>query len=143
MRKIILAMFCMLFTVSMARAADAPIVVTGAWVRASLGQSGTTAGYMKIENRGASEDKLLSVAMPSAGMAHLHESTMKDGIMQMKAVDSLVLKPGQSLEMKPGAMHIMVMGLKSALKAGETVRLDLQFEYAGRISVDAEVRAVK
>ena len=81
--------------------------------------------------------------MPAAGMAHLHESTMKDGVMQMKAVDALVLKPGQSLEMKPGGFHIMVMGLKTALKAGETVRLDLQFEHAGRITVDAEVRGVK
>ncbi len=141
MRKICLMALCFLFTVS-AGAADAPIVVHDAWLRASLGQSPNTAGYMKIENRGAAEDKLVSVSVAGANMAHVHESTMKDGVMQMKAVDALSLKPGAAVEFKPGGLHVMVMGLKTPLKAGETIQLRLQFARAGEITVDAQVRGL-
>lgn len=141
MPKIFLMVLCLLFAAS-ASAADAPIVVHDAWLRASLGQSPNTAGYMKIENRGASEDKLIGVTVSGANMAHVHESIMKDGVMQMNAVDALTIKPGQAMEMKPGGLHVMIMGLKTPIKVGETIQLRLQFARAGEITVDAQVRGV-
>jgi copper(I)-binding protein len=141
MQKIYLMMLCIVFA-GAAHAADATITVHDAWLRASLGQSPNTAGYMKIENRGATEDRLVSVAVAGANMAHVHESVMKDGVMQMKAVDALSVKPGEAVEFKPGGLHVMVMGLKTPLKAGETVQLRLQFARAGEITVNAQVRGL-
>ena len=138
MRAILFAILCLVFAPTV-QAAD--VSVSDAWLRASLGQSPNTAGYMKIENRGTAEDKLVGVNM-ATGMAHLHESAMKDGVMQMKAVDALTIKPGETVELKPGGLHIMVMGLKTPLKAGETVPLRLQFARGGEITVNAEVRGV-
>ena len=134
----------MLLACGSAMAADsAGITVTAAWVRASLGQSSTTAAYIKVENKGTTEDKLLSVSTPAAAMAHLHESVSSNGIMQMNAVPALVIKPGQTVELTPGGMHIMVMNLKAPLKAGATMPLMLKFEKAGEIKVEAEVRGLK
>lgn len=144
-----MAATCIILTGGAALAADAPaadaraaIVVTHAWVRASLGQSPTTAAYLRIENRGATEDRLLAVATPAAATAHLHESVAKDGIMRMQAVNSLGIKPGQSIELAPGGLHIMMMGLKSPLKVGQTIPVKVRFEGAGEIEVDAEVRGL-
>lgn len=136
--------FCFLVLAFMfsATAHAADVAVSDAWLRASLGQSPNTAGYMKIKNNGAAEDKLVGVTVTGAGMAHVHESLTKNGIMEMKAVEALTIKPGETVELKPGGLHVMVMGLKTALKAGDTVALRLQFARAGEITVDAQVRGV-
>ena len=138
------AVTCLMLNGGAALAADAPraIVVTQAWVRASLGQTPTTAAYLKIENRGAAEDRILSGATPAAAAAQLHESVSTDGIMRMQAVKSLGINPGQSLELAPGGLHIMIMGLKSPLKAGQTIPIKLRLERAGEIEVEAEVRGL-
>jgi copper(I)-binding protein len=60
----------------------------------------------------------------------------------MKAVDTLSVKPGEAVEFKPGGLHVMVMGLKTPFKAGETVQLHLHFARAGEITVNAQVRGL-
>jgi copper(I)-binding protein len=142
MRAIILAL-SILFSAG-AHASDPTIVVSGAWVRQSLGQTGMTAGYLLIENKGAQDDTLVNITTSVGAVAHLHENSMKDGVMSMKPVQNLPIKAGQSLEMKPGSgLHIMIMGLKSPLMAGDPLTLDLEFERAGHIKVDAKVRAIE
>ena len=119
------------------------IVVSDAWFRASLGKVPTTAAYFKLENRGAAADKLLAISTPAAGMAHIHESIETNGIAQMRPVPSIVLKPGESVQLAPGGLHVMVMNLKAPIIAGEKVPLVLRFEKAGEVKVEAEVRGLK
>ena len=133
--------FLVLWFAFTAAAQAADVTVTDAWLRASLGQSPNTAGYMKIKNNGAGEDKLVAVSVAGANMAHVHESAMKDGVMQMNTAD-MTIKPGEVVELTPGGLHIMVMGAKTAFKAGETVQLRLRFARAGEITVDAQVRGL-
>ncbi len=136
-----LLLFLVLFS-NAAFAADT-IVVSDAWLRASLGKVPTTAAYFKVENRGAAPDKLLSISTTAAGMAHLHESVETNGVAQMRPVPSIELKPGQSVVLAPGGLHVMVMNLKAPLIAGEKVPLVLRFEKAGEVKVEAEVRGLK
>jgi copper(I)-binding protein len=137
------AVFGLLFSTT-APAGEASVIVSGAWVRQSLGQTGMTAGYLVIENKGAQDDKLVNITTSIDAVAHLHENSMKDGVMSMKPVQNLPIKAGQSLEMKPGSgLHIMIMGLKSPLMPGDPLTLDLEFERAGHIKVDAKVRGIE
>lgn len=124
-------------------AAEPGIVVSDAWLRASIGKVPTTAAYFKLENTGATEDRLLAVSTPAAGMAHIHESIETNGIAQMRPVPAIALKPGAQVALVPGGLHVMVMNLKVPLKAGERVPLVLRFEKAGEVRVEAEVRGLK
>lgn len=135
---------CLLLGAVAARASDAPsaVVVSDAWMRASLGQVPDTTAYLKIENHGSTEDKLLSVATPAAAMAHLHQSATTNGVMTMAAVAPVVIKPGETIELAPGGLHVMLMSLKAPLETGQTVPLVLKFERAGVIEVQAEVRGL-
>ena len=47
-----------------------------------------------------------------------------------------------SVELKPGSYHIMLIGLKKPLKAGETIPLTLDFEKAGKVSITVPIRAI-
>ena len=54
---------------------------------------------------------------------------MTDGVMKMRLLDKgLEIKPGQTVELKPGGYHLMFMGLREGLKDGEAVKARLIFE---------------
>jgi copper(I)-binding protein len=59
----------------------------------------------------------------------------------MRPIDYVEVPANGEAELKPGGMHIMLIGLKRDLKAGEKIPLVLVFENAGEIDVQAEVRA--
>ena len=121
----------------------AAVDVGDAWVRATVpGQSGTGA-FMKLN--APSGARLVGVATPAAGVAEVHEMKMEGNTMKMRAAPALELPPRQTVELKPGGYHVMLMDLKKALVVGETVPLTLEFvDPAGRKAVarvDVPVRA--
>jgi copper(I)-binding protein len=125
------------------------IVVKDAWTRSAgmmgaqegEGAGGNGTAYMLIVNSGNLGDKLLRVDSEIAGAVELHKSEMKDGIMRMNPVDYIEIPANGQIELKPGGLHIMLIGLERELKEGDTVMLNLVFERYGDLSVSAEVRA--
>ena len=51
---------------------------------------------------------------------------MDKDVMKMSAVPALDLPAGQTVELKPGSYHLMLMDLKQALPKDSTVALTLQ-----------------
>lgn len=101
--------------------------VSGAWVRATVpGQSGT-GGFMSLRSKDGPL-QLLGFSTTVAGSAELHEMAMDGNVMRMRPVASLDLPVGQSVELKPGGHHLMLMSLKAPLKAGSSVPLVLKLK---------------
>jgi copper(I)-binding protein len=108
-----------------------------AWARATPGKAETGAAYLTIQS--ATPDRLTAVSTPVAGKAELHEMTMQGGVMKMRSLAALELPAGQAVVLKPGALHIMLVGLKQPLHVGESFPLTLEFEKAGRREVNVVV----
>jgi copper(I)-binding protein len=103
--------------------APAPVVVEGAWARASVaGQSGTGA-FMRLTAR--EPLALVGVRSPVAGVAEIHEMKMDGDVMRMRAIPQLPLPSGQAVELRPGGYHLMLMNLKAPLSAGSQVPVTL------------------
>jgi copper(I)-binding protein len=103
-------------------------VVEGAWVRTAVaGQQGTGA-FMRITARQAMQ--LIGVTSPVAGTAEVHEMRMDGDIMRMRRITKLDLPPGQTVELKPGGYHLMLMDLKQPVATGSAVPLTLLFRDA-------------
>ena len=66
--------------------------------------------------------------------------TMENDVMKMFPVDYMELPAGGSLELKPGGKHIMLIGLHEMLEVGQTAMVVLEFEKAGEMTVEAEIR---
>jgi copper(I)-binding protein len=98
------------------------------------------AAYMVIKNSGSAPDKLLKARCDVANSVELHQTEMKDNVMAMHPVESLDVPANGQVELKPGGYHIMLIGLKQGLKAGDKPTLTLAFEKAGTITIEAEVR---
>jgi periplasmic copper chaperone A len=109
-----------------AAAAQAQTTVKDAWVRGTVAQQKATGAFMQITS--AQGGKLVSVQTPAAGIAEIHEMKMSGDVMKMGAVPSLDLPAGRVVELKPGGYHLMMMDLKQALKAGDSVPFTLVIE---------------
>ena len=126
-----------------APAAAAPVTVEGAWVRPTVpGQKGTGA-FMRITAKEGM--KLVGAASPAAGVTEVHEMKMEGNVMRMRAITALDLPAGQTVELKPGGYHVMLMDLKAALPKDTTVPITLMLRDAGgaqqRLELSVPVRS--
>jgi hypothetical protein len=103
----------------------------------------TGAVYMTLDNTSASADRLTGGSSDVADKVQIHEMSVVNGVMQMRQLaDGLPVPAGGSVVLKPGSYHVMLIGLKKPLTAGETFPLTLTFAKAGNISVTVAVQAI-
>jgi copper(I)-binding protein len=113
------------------------IVIEQPWSRATPVKVG--GAYMTLRNNGAVPDKLVKVTSPIAEKAEIHETKVEGGMAMMRPVGAIELKRRSSVQLKPGGLHVMLMGLQRPLKEGERIKLTLTFERAGTIEIEARV----
>ncbi|RUW26664.1 copper chaperone PCu(A)C [Mesorhizobium sp. M4B.F.Ca.ET.215.01.1.1] len=113
------------------------------WSRATPAGAKVAGGYFTIINKGSSPDRLLAIASDISEKAELHEMGVKDGVMTMRPVSGgLEIPPGGKVALKPGAYHLMFVGLKRQPKQGEKFPATLTFEKAGSVTVEFEVEGM-
>lgn len=117
------------------------ITVGHPYARATAAGQPTGGGFMKLIN-GGGNDKLLSVSADVSKAVELHEMKMEGDVMKMRQVDGIELQAGKTVELKPGSYHVMFIGLKAPLKAGDSFPVKLKFEKAGEVTVDVKVEAL-
>lgn len=121
----------------------ADLTITAPWARATPAGAKVAGGYVRITNAGKEPDRLVGASIAVAGRAEIHEMTVKDGVMRMQGLEKgLEIKPGESVELKPGGFHLMFMDLSGGLKEGETVKGTLIFEKAGTLPVEFKVAPI-
>ena len=119
------------------------LVITQAWTRATPGGAKVGGGYLTIENKGSSPDKLIGGSTDAAGKLEVHEMTTENGIMKMHPVaGGLTIAPGKTVKLTPGGYHLMLMELKHPFKQGGKVPVTLRFEKAGNVSVTLDVQGI-
>lgn len=120
-------------------AVHAQVRVDGAWARATVPSQSATGAFMRLT---AERDVVLTgLSSPVAGVVQVHEMSMDKDIMRMRPVDQLALKAGQTIELKSGGLHIMMMELKMQIKVGEVVPLTLSFRSADGSMSTVEAKA--
>ena len=113
------------------------------WARATPKGAMVAGGYLKIVNTGDAADRLVGGSTPAAGKFEIHEMSMDGGVMKMRPLPKgLEIKPGQTVELKPGSYHLMFVGLKEPFEQGKRVKGTLQFEKAGTVEVEYAVEAM-
>jgi copper(I)-binding protein len=106
----------------------------------ATGATGNSAIYMTIKNSGPSADRLVKAACDAAGSTELHTAAMVNGVMQMRPVEAIDVPATGVATLAPGGFHVMLIGLKQDLKAGDSVKVTLTFERFGPLTIIAPVR---
>src|SRR4029078_6147985 len=113
------------------------------WARATPKGSEVAGGYMKLINTGKESDRLIGGSVPIAGKFEIHQMSMDRGVAKMPVQPhGIEIKPGETVELKPGSYHLMFVGLKEPFEKGKRVKGTLQFEKAGTVEVEYAVEAV-
>jgi copper(I)-binding protein len=101
-----------------------------------------SAAFMTLRNMGGEANALIAASSPAANVVELHTHTMDDGMMKMRRVEQIDIPAKGETELKPGGLHIMLIGLKQQLKPGIKVALTLKFSDGTESTVDAPVQDV-
>jgi copper(I)-binding protein len=115
-----------LLAAALAGTAHAQVEVQDPWVRGMVETQKASGAFMRLTSR--SPARLAGASSPVAGLVEIHQTTMEGGVMRMRRVDAVELPAGQTVELKPGGYHVMLMHVQRALKEGETVPLTLVVE---------------
>jgi len=119
------------------------LVITQAWSRATPGGAKIAGGYLTIENKGSTPDRLIKGTADISSRIEVHEMAVNNGVMTMRELDKgLAIEPGKTVKLAPGGFHLMLMDLKGQLKQGDKVPVTLEFERAGKVTVSFDVQGV-
>ncbi len=121
-------------------AVQAQVRIDEPWVRTTVAPQKTTGAYMTITS--SHGGKLVAASSPLAASVEVHEMKMDGDMMRMRAIDALALPAGTRVELKPGAYHMMLLGLKAPVKAGDVVPITLVVEDAKGKRDSVDVKAV-
>lgn len=147
MRKRFLALSTALAVCALATAAAAAdytlgeIKIEHPWARASAGAAANGAAYMTIATSGTTSDQLVKAASPVAGKVELHTHILDGDVMRMRPVSGITVNVGEPAVLRPGGLHVMLIGLNEPLKPGSQFPLTLTFEKAGTVTVQVDVEA--
>src|SRR6202035_6099799 len=73
------------------------LVIAQAWSRATPGGAKVAGGYLTIENKGSTADRLIGGSGDVTDRIEVHEMTTSNGVMTMRALDEgLVIEPGKT-----------------------------------------------
>lgn len=138
-RVLLLAASLMGFTVcaGAAETTAGTLAIENPWARASAGSA--AGAFLTIRNDGG-DDKLVAVTSSAASDVQLHVTIKEGDVMKMRAVDGLDIPAHGEAVLQPGGSHIMLMGLKTPLKEGDSLPLTLHFAKAGMVDVVASVQ---
>jgi copper(I)-binding protein len=116
------------------------LAIVQPWARATPRGAAVAGAYLTITNKGSQADRLMGGSTAVANRFELHSMEIEDGIAKMRPVEGgLEIKPGQTVELKPGSFHVMLIGLKQPLQPSQHVKGTLVFEKAGKVDVEFSV----
>ena len=115
------------------------IKIEGAYTRTTVPGQKVAGGFMKIIDQGAA-DHLIGASSSVADEVQLHTMSMEGNTMQMRQVRAIDVPAAGTVELKPGGLHLMLIGIKTPLKAGDLIAVKLKFAKAGEVEVKLPVQ---
>ena len=126
--------------VSIAAVFGADIEIERAYARASIPNVPNSAAFFVIKNNSDKDIAITSANSDIAEKNELHTHIKENQMLKMMKIEKLVVPAKSSLELKSGGDHVMLMGLKKELKAGDEINLELSFSDGDKKSIKVPVK---
>jgi copper(I)-binding protein len=132
----------LLTAVSLA-AQGADVSIGDPYARAVPPGQPNSAVFMSLENRSGQTQALVGAESGVSEIVELHTHVEEGGMMRMRRIEKIEVPAGETVTLKPGGLHVMLIGLKQTLEPGDAVDLTLVFEDGSRMPVQAPVRRIE
>ena len=125
---------------SIAAVFGADVEIDGAYARASIPNVPNSAAFFVIKNNSDKDIAITSANSDAAQKNELHTHIKENKMMKMMKIEKLVVPAKSSLELKSGGDHVMLIGLKKELKAGDEISLELSFSDGDKKKIKVPVK---
>ena len=126
--------------VSIAAVFGADVEIDGAYARASIPNVPNSAAFFVIKNNSDKDIAITSANSDIAEKNELHTHIKENQMLKMMKIEKLVVPAKSSLELKSGGDHVMLIGLKKELKAGDEINLELSFSDGDKKKIKVPVK---
>ncbi len=116
------------------------LVVSDAWTRATA--PGQDSAMVQLVITSHQDGALTGASSKVAQAAELHSMVYEHGVMKMRQVDAVELSAGKALDFGEAGYHLMLLGLKKPLKAGEKIALTFNVRFAKGKEQSVKVKAI-
>lgn len=123
-----------------AQAAGPAVTVEHAWARATPPGAANGAAFMVLVNQGPRDTALVRAKSDAARAVELHTHRVEDGVARMRPVPDIPVAAGGRTELRPGGLHIMLIGLKAPLVDGAQLPMTLDFADGSELRVVLPIR---
>lgn len=110
------------------------------------GQPNGAMYIQEIRNASSQADELIGARSAQAKSMEVHRMSMENNVMTMREITGIPIAASGKIAMDRGnkeGYHLMLMGLASPLKEGETFQVTLLFRHAGEIQVNVAIEKPK
>jgi len=142
-RRLMTAVLAGAALISLPALADDSIKIEDPHVRLVPPGTPNTGAFMVIKNTGNTDHKVVKAESPVSKVVELHNHINDNGVMRMRPVEGIELKAKGEAVLKPGSLHIMLIGLKQDLKEGEVVPITLKLDDGSSTKIEAPVRKIQ
>mgnify|MGYP000891582030 CR=1 FL=1 len=123
------------------------IIIENSWVRAAAPGTKVMAAYMTIENNSLQAIEMDMKRIISKGFekTEVHKSSL-NGMMTMEKIDTLIIKPNESMVLEPGGLHFMLINPETVPQKNTTVEMLIFFKKENEaevVRIEAVVRSQK
>lgn len=118
------------------------VLIANPYVRAVPAVMQNSGAFMTFENTGGADHAVVSAFSSAAKVVELHTHVNDGGVMRMRQIPRIDVAAGGSTELKPGGLHVMLIGLQRPLVPGDNVEIGLTFADGSSKTFEAPVKAV-
>lgn len=118
------------------------LISSQCWARATVPNARTAAVYCSLANNSNEAVSVRQVTTEVASMVMIHETVLRDDMTMMLPVEALLIEAGEEIELRPGGLHMMLTGLKTALNEDEIFQITLVLTDGVKMTVDVKVGSI-
>ena len=135
--------FTLIFISKVSAHTSGGIAVERAWIREAPPNTKVLAAYLEIQNHTAKKRSISAVTSKQFDKTEIHLSTNIDGVVKMKAIKNVDIPAEGKVVFAPGGLHLMLIGAKTELHEGNTVKLNVHFKDGSSFTTDVSVKKSK
>jgi copper(I)-binding protein len=100
--------------------------IIGATIPLAPASASVNAGYVKFTNTSDKDVEFHNFTSPVYDSVEMHITENRSGSAKMKQVSKILVPANSSVELKPGGAHLMLIGPRRDVKAGEQILMIAQ-----------------
>ena len=100
--------------------------IIGATIPLAPASASVNAGYVKFTNTSDKDVEFHNFTSPVYDSVEMHITENRSGSAKMKQVSKILVPANSSIELKPGGAHLMLIGPRRDVQAGEQILMIAQ-----------------